>query len=137
MNEIKDFFMKVVNWFKELSKLKQIIVVGIAIISVMFAGSFLIKNDLDGSYSGKKGGITIVVSIHGNEGNLVMIEGDEKHEGKIEKINSATKTFTLKDPDRDLTTEMTFKKEGDILRLSDGSSDDELILIKNRRLKNQ
>ena len=117
MNEIKEFFMKVVNWFKELSKLKQIIVVGIAIISVMFAGSFLIKSDLDGSYSGEKGGITIVVSIHGNE-------------GKIEKINSATKTFTLKDPDRDLTTEMTFRKEGDILRLSDGSSDDELILIK-------
>ena len=129
MNEIKEFFMKVVNWFKELSKLKQIIVVGIAIISVMFAGSFLIKSDLDGSYSGEKGGITIV-SIHGNEGNLVMIKGDEKHEGKIEKINSATKTFTLKDPDRDLTTEMTFRKEGDILRLSDGSSDDELILIK-------
>ncbi|WP_247916913.1 hypothetical protein [Streptococcus oralis] len=137
MNEIKEFIMKVVNWFKELSKLKQIIVVGIAIISVIFAGSFLIKNDLDGSYSAEKDGITIVVSIHGNEGNLVMIEGDEKHEGKIEKINSATKTFTLKDPDRDLTTEMTFKKEGDILRLSDGSSDDELILIKNRRLKNQ
>ena len=137
MNEIKEFIMKVVNWFKELSKLKQIIVVGIAIISVIFAGRFLIKNDLDGSYSAEKDGITIVVSIHGNEGNLVMIEGDEKHEGKIEKINSATKTFTLKDPDRDLTTEMTFKKEGDILRLSDGSSDDELILIKNRRLKNQ
>ena len=130
MNEIKEFIMKVVNWFKELSKLKQIIVVGIAIISVIFAGSFLIKNDLDGSYSAEKDGITIVVSIHGNEGNLVMIEGDEKHEGKIEKINSATKTFTLKDPDSDLTTEMTFRKEGDILRLSDGSSDDELILIK-------
>lgn len=130
MNEIKEFFMKVVNWFKELSKLKQIIVVGIAIIFMTFAGSFLIKNDLDGSYSAEKDGITIVVSIHGNEGNLVMIEGDEKHEGKLEKINSATKTLTLKDPNSDLTTDMTFKKEGNILRLSDGSSDDELILIK-------
>ena len=130
MNEIKEFFMKVVNWFKELSKLKQIIVVGIAIIFMTFAGSFLIKSDLDGSYSGEKGGFTIVMSIHGNKGDLIMKKGDEKHEGKIEKINSTTKTFTLKDLGSDLTTDMTFKKEGNILRLSDGSSDDELILIK-------
>ena len=59
-----------------------------------------------------------------------MKNGDEKHEGKIEKINSATKTFTVKDVKSELTTDMTFKKEGNILRLSDGSSDDELILIK-------
>lgn len=130
MNEIKEIFMKIVNWFKCLSRLNQIIVVGIVIIFAMVSGNFLNKSELDGSYSGEKGGFTIVMSIHGNKGDLIMKKGDEKHEGKIEKINSTTKTFIVKDVESELTTDMTFKKEGNILRLSDGSSDDELILIK-------
>ena len=130
MNEIKEIFMKIVNWFKCLSRLNQIIVVGIVIIFAMVSGNLLNKSELDGSYSGEKGGFTIVMSIHGNKGDLIMKKGDEKHEGKIEKINSTTKTFTVKDVKSELTTDMTFKKEGNILRLSDGSSDDELILIK-------
>ncbi|HFI0218486.1 TPA: hypothetical protein ACGO59_001396 [Streptococcus suis] len=129
MEFIKSTLESLISWFKHLTKQQQLLTVGIIIIIAIFSGRGLLRNDLDGKYFGNEDGVSVTVVIHGKTGDLIAEEGDETHKARMTNIDVNSQTFTLEDSESDRTMEMTFKKEGDSLRIPE--LNDELILIKD------
>ncbi|HEM4423951.1 TPA: hypothetical protein U1Y65_000963 [Streptococcus suis] len=129
MEFIKSTLESLISWFKHLTKQQQLLTVGIIIIIAIFSGRGLLRNDLDGKYFGNEDGVSVTVVIHGKTGDLIAEQGDETHKARMTNIDVNSQTFTLEDSESDRTMEMTFKKEGDSLRIPE--LNDELILIKD------
>lgn len=129
MERIKKSIANVVKWFKDLSKLQQLLAVGVVVLVGIFSGRAILGSGLNGTYTTEIGGGTVTAVFHGKTGTLTLEHDGDTEKIELEEINLDTQTMLAKSSKYDKTEKMKFKKEGNTLKLYESTDSDADVMM--------